>query len=107
MVGYLYGTVSFPVPSYRLDWGILNLIQHTYGTNHITNELNRNELEFTYEFIGNFPGKIGKLLTTTQHNNPPSHEKVKSIATTCRGASVETVYCHDIFRGNKEKIVYC
>jgi hypothetical protein len=36
--------------------------------------LHRNELEFTYEFIGNFHGKIGKLLTTTQHNNPPSHE---------------------------------
>jgi hypothetical protein len=36
--------------------------------------LHRNELEFTYEFIGNFHGKIGKLLTTTQHNSPPSHE---------------------------------
>jgi hypothetical protein len=35
-------------------------------------------------------------------------KKVRSIATKwCRGATVETVYCHDIFRGNKEKIVYC
>jgi hypothetical protein len=50
------------------------MIQHTYGINHITNNLHRNELEFTYEFISNFHGKIGKLLTTTQHNNPPSHE---------------------------------
>jgi hypothetical protein len=37
-----------------------------------------------------------------------SSKMVRSIATKCcLGATVETVYCHDIFRGNKEKIVYC
>ncbi len=69
MVGYVNATVSFPVPSYRLNWGILNLIQHKYGINHITKKLHRNKLEFTYEFIGNFHGNIGKLLTTTQQQS--------------------------------------
>jgi hypothetical protein len=74
MVGYLYATVFFPVTSYKLDWGILNLIQNTYGINHITNKFHRNELEFTNEFIGNFHGKIGKLLTTT-HTTIRHHMK--------------------------------
>jgi hypothetical protein len=37
---------------------------NTYGINLTTNKLHRNKLGFTWEFIGNFQGKIGKLLTT-------------------------------------------
>jgi hypothetical protein len=70
MVGYLYANFSFPVPCNLLQVRLRNFEfdpadQHTYGINHITNKLHTNKLEFTYEFIGNFHGKIGKLLTTT------------------------------------------
>jgi hypothetical protein len=34
---------------------------NTYGINLTTNKLHRNKLGFTWEFIGNFQGKIGKL----------------------------------------------
>jgi hypothetical protein len=41
---------------------------NTYGINLTTNKLHRNKLGFTWEFIGNFQGKIGKLLTTKKQS---------------------------------------
>jgi hypothetical protein len=41
---------------------------NTYGINLTTNKMHRNKLGFTWEFIGNFQGKIGKLLTTKKQS---------------------------------------
>jgi hypothetical protein len=41
---------------------------NTYGINLTTNKMHRNKLGFTWEFIGNFQEKIGKLLTTKKQS---------------------------------------